>query len=46
MTGAMTNLGVQEGLRAETIMRYETTVSIEDENMTGECLESNYTTVD
>lgn len=46
MTDAMTNLGVQEGLRAETIMRNEPTVSIEDENMTGECLELNYTTED
>lgn len=46
MTDAKTNLGVQEGLRAETIMRNETTVSIDDDNMTGDSLELNYTTVD
>lgn len=46
MTDAKTNLGVQEGLRAETIMRNETTVSIDDDNMTRDSLELNYTTVD
>lgn len=34
MTDAKTNLGVRDGLRAETIMRNKTTVWIEDDNMT------------
>lgn len=45
MTDAKTNLGVHEGLRAETIMRNETTVCIEGENMTEDSLEVSYTTV-
>lgn len=39
LTDAKTNLGVEEGLRAETIMRYETTGWIESENMTKDSLE-------
>lgn len=42
---ATTNQGVEEGLRAETIMRYETTGWIEGENMKKDSSEVRLTIV-
>lgn len=43
ITDVKTNLDAQEGLQAETIMRNETTVWTEGENMTGNSLEESHT---